>query len=123
MGARLAWLVVGLVSLVLGALGVALPLLPTTPFILVAAIAFARSSDRLHDWLVNHNVFGALIENWRRHGAISRRAKTVGVASMVALPIISLAMSAPAPMIVLQIVVLGAAALFVLSRPTPPGEA
>ena len=123
MGARLAWLVVGLVSLALGALGVALPLLPTTPFILVAAIAFARSSDRLHDWLVNHNVFGALIENWRRHGAISRRAKTVGVASMVALPIISLAMSAPAPMIVLQIVVLGAAALFVLSRPTPPGEA
>jgi len=52
--ARMSWLVVGVVALALGALGIALPLLPTTPFILVAAVAFARSSTRLHAWLVNH---------------------------------------------------------------------
>jgi len=120
--ARLTWLVVGLVSLALGALGVALPLLPTTPFILIAAVAFARSSNRLHAWLVNHDVFGTLIDNWQRHGAISRRAKAAAVGSMAAVLVISLAMAVPTVIIVLQLIVLGAAALFVLSRPAPPGE-
>ncbi len=120
--ARLTWLVVGLLSLSLAALGVALPLLPTTPFILVAAVAFSRSSNRLHDWLVNHDVFGSLIDNWRRHGAISKRAKAVSVASMVVLLAISLATAVPTAAIVLQIIVLGAAAVFILTRPAPPPE-
>ncbi len=118
--ARITWLVVGFLSLSLGALGVALPLLPTTPFILVAAIAFSRSSKRLHDWLVNHDIFGSLIDNWQRHGAISKRAKAVSVASMFVLIAISLAMAAPGAAIVVQLVVLGAAALFILTRPAPP---
>ncbi|HSM29402.1 MAG TPA: YbaN family protein [Woeseiaceae bacterium] len=118
--ARVAWLAVGFLCLALGAIGIALPLLPTTPFILVAAVAFARSSERLHFWLVNHHVFGSLIDNWHRHGAISRRAKVVSVASMAALPVISLALAAPAVVVVVQVVVLGAAAAFVLSRPDPP---
>jgi uncharacterized membrane protein YbaN (DUF454 family) len=50
--ARLTWLVVGLVALALGAIGIAVPLLPTTPLILLAAFAFARSSNRLHEWLI-----------------------------------------------------------------------
>lgn len=120
--ARLAWLVVGFLSLSLGAIGVALPLLPTTPFILLAALAFARSSNRLHDWLVNHDVFGSLLANWQRHGAISRRAKIASVASMAVLLAISLAVAAPGIVIVLQLVVLGMAALFILSRPAPPPE-
>lgn len=120
--ARLTWLFVGCVSLSLGALGIALPLLPTTPFILVAAFAFSRSSNRLHDWLVNHDVFGSLIDNWHRHGAISKRAKAVSVASMVVLLAISLAMAVPVPAMILQIAVLGAVALFILTRPAPPAE-
>ena len=120
--ARLTWLVIGLVSLALGALGVALPLLPTTPFILVAAFAFARSSNRLHDWLANHDLFGTLINNWQRHGAISRRAKVASVVSMAAVLAISLAIAAPAVVIAVQLFVLGVAALFILSRPAPPGE-
>ena len=76
---RLTWLVIGILSLGLGALGILLPLLPTTPLVLLAAFSFARSSDRLHQWLLEHDVFGALIENWRRYGAISRRAKIVSV--------------------------------------------
>jgi len=119
--ARLTWLVVGLVALALGAIGVALPLLPTTPFILLAAFAFAQSSEKLHRWLLAHNVFGPLIDNWQRHGAISRRAKVISVVTMAALPLISLALAAPAALIVAQLVVLGAAGLFVLTRPAPPG--
>ena len=120
--ARLTWLVVGLVALALGAIGIAVPLLPTTPLILLAAFAFARSSNRLHEWLITHDVFGALIDNWHRHGAISRRAKIASVVSMAALLAISLAMAAPIAVIVVQLVVLGAVALFILTRPLPPGE-
>ncbi len=120
--ARIAWLVVGLLALALGALGVALPLLPTTPFVLVAAFAFAQSSETLHQWLLDHDIFGPLIENWRRHGAISRRAKVVSVISMAAVLGISIAMAAPPVVIGVQVVVLGASALFILTRPLPPED-
>lgn len=119
-GARLAWLLVGFVALALGAIGIALPLLPTTPFVLVAAVAFARSSERLHGWLVNHDVFGSLIDNWHRYGAISKRAKVISVVSMAAVLVVSVVMAVPAVVIVVQLVVLGAAALFILTRPEPP---
>jgi uncharacterized membrane protein YbaN (DUF454 family) len=120
--ARIGWLLIGLVALALGAIGIALPLLPTTPFVLLAAFAFAQSSEKLHQWLLDHNVFGPLIDNWHRYGAISRRAKVVSVVSMIAVLVISLAMAAPAVVIWLQVLVLGAAALFILTRPLPPEE-
>ena len=120
--ARLTWLVVGCLSLALGAIGIAVPLLPTTPLILLAAFAFARSSNRLHEWLITHDLFGTLIDNWHRHGAISRRAKIASVVSMIALLAISLAMAAPVAVIVVQLVVLGAVALFILTRPEPPEQ-
>jgi uncharacterized membrane protein YbaN (DUF454 family) len=120
--ARITWLIVGLLALALGALGVALPLLPTTPFILVAAFAFAQSSEKLHQWLLDHNVFGPLIENWRRHGAISRRAKVVSVVSMAAVLGISVAIAAPPVVIWVQGLVLGASAIFILTRPLPPED-
>jgi uncharacterized membrane protein YbaN (DUF454 family) len=120
--ARIGWLLIGLVALGLGAIGIALPLLPTTPFVLLAAFAFAQSSEKLHQWLLDHNVFGPLIDNWHRYGAISRRAKVVSVVSMIAVLVISLAMAAPAVVIWLQVLVLGAAALFILTRPLPPEE-
>ena len=118
--ARLTWLVVGLVALALGAIGIALPLLPTTPFILVAAFAFAQSSEKLHRWLLEHDVFGPLIDNWQRHGAISRRTKVVSLITMAALPVISLLVGAPPVVVWVQVVVLGASAGFILTRPEPP---
>ncbi len=119
---RIVLLVVGICSLALGAVGVFVPLLPTTPFVLVAAFAFANSSDRLHQWLLDHNVFGPLIANWRRHGAISRPAKTISLLSMAAILAISLLLAAPAHAIIVQGVVLGACALFIVSRPLPPDQ-
>ena len=119
---RLIWLVVGTLALVLGAIGVVLPLLPTTPFVLVAAFAYAKSSDRLHAWLLAHRVFGPLIDDWHRYGAISRRAKTAAIASMLAVIAISLLLRVPTHAIVIQVVVLSGSALFILTRPLPPGE-
>ena len=117
---RIALILIGLVSLALGAIGVFLPLLPTTPFVLVSAIAFAKSSDRLHQWLVDHDVFGPLIANWREHGAISRRTKVISVLSMIAILVISALLAVPSHVIVIQAVILSCSAVFILTRPLPP---
>ena len=119
---RLVWFGVGIGCVVLAGLGVALPLLPTTPFLLLAAFAFARSSERWHDWLLGHRLFGPIIDDWRRHGAIDRRAKIVSIMSMAAVYGISLALDLGAVVLVVQAVVLALSAAFVLSRPEPPGR-
>ena len=119
---RLTWLVVGVVALVLGGLGIVLPLLPTTPFILLAAFAFAQSSETLHQWLLDHNIFGPLIENWRRYRAISRRAKILSLASMLAIILISMAWQVPTYILVIQVVCLTPSAIFIATRPLPPDD-
>ena len=81
----------GIVALILGAIGVFLPLLPTTPFVLLAAYCFSKSSEKLHQWLLNHKVFGALISDWENHGVIQTKVKvltTVLVVAMVSYPLI-----------------------------------
>lgn len=72
---RTAYLALGLVSLLLGAIGLFVPLLPTVPFVILAAFCFARSSPRLEAWLVTHPRFGPHIQAWRSRGAISRKGK------------------------------------------------
>jgi uncharacterized membrane protein YbaN (DUF454 family) len=67
----------GIVALGLGMTGVFIPLLPTTPFLLLAAACFFRSSDRLYAWLTHHKWFGAYIRHYREHKAITLRAKVV----------------------------------------------
>jgi uncharacterized membrane protein YbaN (DUF454 family) len=116
---RVAWFAFGAAALGIGALGVVTPLLPTTPFVLLAAFAFARSSDNWHAWLVSHAIFGPMIRDWRAHGAISRRAKAAAVLAMAAAFVISMALDAPQGALVLQAIVLAGSAIFVLSRPHP----
>jgi len=69
------YVVLGCISLVLGAIGVVLPILPTTPFILLAAFCFSRGSERLHLWLRNSPVFGKVIRDWEEGGVIRLPAK------------------------------------------------
>ena len=80
---RTLWLFFGLVALVLGFIGVFLPLLPTTPFVLLAAFCFSRSSERLHTWLLNHPWFGPLINDWEKYGVIRTRVKWIATLSMI----------------------------------------
>lgn len=80
---RAAWLCLAWACVGLGTLGAFLPLLPTTPFILVAAWAAPKGSPRLDAWLRNHPRFGPLLEDWRNHRAVPRRAKRVAVVMLV----------------------------------------
>ncbi len=79
--AVLRWVlfIVGWLCVVLGAIGVVLPVLPTTPFLLLAAACFDRSSPRFHRWLLSTKLFGPLIENWQRERYIEKRSKRVAL--------------------------------------------
>ena len=70
-------LLIGHVSLGLGLVGIFLPLLPTTPFILLAAACYSRASARFDSWLRAHKKFGPLLIDWQHRGVIRRRAKIV----------------------------------------------
>lgn len=73
---------VGWLMVATGAVGVFLPLLPTTPFLIVAAGCFARSSPRFEAWLIAHRTFGPILSAWRERGAIPRRGKWLSAAGM-----------------------------------------
>ena len=117
--ARFIWLLTGLAALAIGAVGLVLPLLPTTPFLLVAAFAFARSSERMNKWLREHQVFGPLINNWHRDGSIDRKTKQTAIIVIVATPLVMWLLDVPTWIVACQIVVLSAAAIFILTRPSP----
>lgn len=80
---RVAFLLLGCLFVGLGILGVFLPLLPTTPFMLLAAGCFARASTRFYNWLLNTRAFGPAILEWRMHRSIPYRVKLVAIATMV----------------------------------------
>lgn len=92
----------GYAFIILGFIGVLLPIMPTTPFLLVAAACFARSSPRLHRWMQEHRWFGPLLQNWEAHRSIPRRAKYLaltmitvsGASTLVILPGLAFKMAA-----------------------------
>lgn len=78
--ARIVLVVLGTLALGLGIVGAVLPILPTTPFLLIAAGCYVRSSERLYNWLVEHERFGPAVRRYIRHKAIPLRVKIVSLA-------------------------------------------
>jgi uncharacterized protein len=79
---RALWLAVGLVCVGLGAIGMVLPILPTTPFLLAAAACFCKSSTRMYDWLLSNKWFGEYIRNYREGRGLSMRTKITALTVM-----------------------------------------
>lgn len=73
----------GFVFLGVGMAGIFVPLLPATPFVLLAAACFARSSEKWHRWMLANETFGPMIRNWEENRCISCRVKAIAIASMI----------------------------------------
>ena len=113
------WLAIGWIFVVLAALGAVLPLLPTAPFLIVAAIAFSKSSEKCRQWLYNQPLFGSILIDWEEHGVIPSGAKVIALLSMT-LSFVALFISGKVPIWALVIigVFMVACGWFVTSRPS-----
>jgi uncharacterized protein len=120
------WMLIsaGMICVGLGALGILLPGLPTTPFLLLAAYCFARSSEHFHSWLLNHRWFGSYVRNFEEGRGMTRPAKastllvlwlSFGVTIVVFVPVVWGQVS----MFLLAVAV----SAYILRLPTPPPEA
>ncbi len=114
---RILWLSIGCVTLALAFIGALLPLMPTTVFLLIATYSFARSSPRLHAWLLNHRQFGPLINDWQEHGAIATKTKYKAILAIAMTFIISLLFGLGVIFLTIQAAVLGIVSLFIATRP------
>ncbi|MCL6706424.1 YbaN family protein [Pseudomonas sp. R2.Fl] len=110
----------GWLAVAIGVIGIFVPVLPTTPFIILAAALFARSSPRFEQWLIDHPRFGKPLIDWRREGAISRPAKIASVSMMTASYGILWFAGSHSPYVrIIVALILVSCAAFVLSRPEP----
>ena len=76
---RALWFIAGTICLVLGAIGIVLPVLPTTPFLLAAAACYYKSSPRMHKWLLNNRWFGEYIKNYKEGRGLTLKAKITAI--------------------------------------------
>lgn len=113
------WWIVGFAGLGLALVGLVMPIMPTVPFLIVAAYGFNRSSPRFHAWIMNHPVFGPQLREWLEHRAIDPRVKLLVVVSMA----IGLCVSffiLPRPWWLAQVAVLTLVGGYIVTRNNPP---
>ena len=115
---RWPFLILGFLAVGVALIGVVVPLLPTTPFLIVAAWCFARSSQRFHDWLYGHRLFGKLLLDWDRHRIIPTWAKLCACTAMAAsFTYIALYRDLPIWVLAVTAACLIAIAVYILSKP------
>ncbi|MEM9579406.1 MAG: YbaN family protein [Pseudomonadota bacterium] len=115
---RVIWLVIGCTALLCGTIGIVLPVLPTTPFVILAAFAFTKAWPSAARKLESHRVFGPIIADWRAHGAIALRYKIVAHVMMIAALGLSLFAGVAPGILAIQIICMSGASLYILSRPS-----
>ncbi|MEE8435042.1 MAG: YbaN family protein [bacterium] len=120
---RFIYALCGLISLVVGIIGAFLPILPTTPLVLLAAFFFSRSSPWLHRKLLNNRFMGGMVRDWQHHGAIGRRAK-ISATGLMSVLFAYTAIYVPVPVLVkvLVAVVCSSVLVFIWTRPSRPRD-
>ncbi|MCW2246137.1 uncharacterized membrane protein YbaN (DUF454 family) [Azospirillum fermentarium] len=114
------YLAVGWVMVMLAVAGAVLPVLPTTPFLLAAAWAFAKASPALDRWLHTHPRFGPFLTDWRNHRAIPRRGKVAAVIGMTVSWLVVLLVSGNPVALAASGLCMACVAVYVVTRPSPP---
>ena len=117
---RWAWWLLAYASLGLGLVGIVVPGLPTVPFVLLAAFAAARGSQRLHRRLLAHGLFGPMIRDWQAHGTVSRRAKVLAITMMAACAVLMFLTAPRWWMAAAGTVIMAIVGVWLWSRPERP---
>lgn len=122
--ARFVYLGLGWFFFGVGLLGAFLPVLPTTPFMILALWAFSNSSERLRAWLYNHRVFGAQLQRWQEYRVIPPGAKMASIGAMsVSLAYLVLCGGLAWPWLAATAALMAYGAWFILTKPSrPPGQ-
>lgn len=116
---RLLWYSFGGLFVALGFVGLLLPIMPTVPFLIMAAFCFARSSEKMHRWLLSHALFGPPLADWQANGAIRRKTKWIAIMSMAIGYSAVIVLGLPFWLLAVQGSVLTAVAIFIWRRPEP----
>ncbi len=116
---RWFWWLLAYASLGIGIVGIVVPGLPTVPFVLLAAFAAARGSQRLHDRLLAHRRFGPMIRDWQREGAVSRQSKRLATGMMAASAIVMFLTAPKWWMAATGTAIMTAVAVWLWLRPEP----
>lgn len=114
---RMVWTFCGVIALAFGVIGIFLPILPTTPLVLLAAFCFGKGSPRLRAWLLRHPRFGPAIIDWEATGAIPRRIKYLGCSVMALTWAVCFMLGLAWHILLAQGLLMGIGAAYVLSRP------
>ncbi len=118
---RTIFVVLGWIALGIGFVGIFLPVLPTTPFVILAAYFFSKGSERLHQWLLDHKWFGKPLREWERHGVVRPKGKIM--ATVLVIPsnlYVAAFTNVPVPLKITMICVCAAVLAFVWTRPSKP---
>lgn len=114
---RLFWVTVGTIAVFCGVIGLFLPVIPTVPFLLLAAYAYANSSQTLYNWLLSNKTFGPMIRDWQEHGAISRRTKIIATLSLLGAVVLQLIVQIPFWVIGAEAAIFAIVLTFIWTRP------
>jgi len=122
---RALWFSGGMVCLGLGLVGVILPGLPTTPFMILAAACFAHSSERFYNWILNHRTFGKLVRRFREGKGVPLKIKILGASTSAVFVTFAVLVAMPQHMVAPRVFTAIAGVIgvwFILSRPTDHGD-
>lgn len=118
---RHSYFLLGWLFFALGVLGVVLPVMPTTPFMLLALWAFSRSSQHFHDWLYNHAFFGPPLQQWQQYRVVPLGIKLLAISFMM-MSMVYLLFFSPLPdwVNIVSGLIMSATAIYLLSKPSRP---
>lgn len=107
---------ISFISLVLAVLGIFLPILPTTPFLILSAFLYAKSSSKFYNWIMNHRLFGPSLRDWKNHRSVSKKSKILAIAMILATFSISIVFVVPIIAIKILLGVIGITILVFIIR-------
>ncbi len=109
----------GIAFVILAFIGIFLPLIPTTPFLLLSAYFFSQSNEKYYQWLLDHKIFGQIITDWNKYGVVSVKSKIIAISMIVALFSYTLIYVEVNPTIKVIVSLIGIGVIvFLLTRPS-----